>query len=115
MNDNEKKYVEKLLNKYEVKAPTKLDELRELDKKATRFANVFAYIFGSIATLIFGFGMCTAMGVILEGLMIVGIVVGLAGLGLCILNYFIYKALIKKGRNKYASQIQSLSNEILNK
>lgn len=115
MSQNEKKYVEKVLNKYSEKEVTKLDELRALDKKATKGATLFASIFGAISSLIFGFGMCVAMGVILAGYMWVGIIVGIIGILCCILNYYIYKALIKRGRVKYGPQIQALSNEILNR
>ena len=115
MNANEKKYVEKTLKSYEEKEVTKLDELRALDKKAKKGANVFAYVFGSIGSLVLGFGMCVAMKVILADLMIVGIVVGLMGIAMVSGNYFIYEKLLEKGKRKYANQIKELSNELLNK
>lgn len=114
MNTNEKKYVEKTLRSYEEKKPTKLDELRALDSKAKRGANIFAYVFGTIGSLILGSGMCVAMGVILEEYMILGIVVGLVGIAMVSLNYFIYKKLLEAGKKKYANQIKSLSSELLN-
>ena len=82
MNANEKKYVEKTLKSYEEKEVTKIDELRALDKKAKKGANVFAYVFGSIGSLVLGFGMCVAMQVILADLMVVGIIVGLVGIAM---------------------------------
>ena len=75
---------------------------------------IFSYIFGSIASLILGFGMCVAMEVILEGWMWLGIVVGLIGIVFVSINYFIYKRLEEKGRNKYAEEILTLSKELLN-
>lgn len=115
MNTNERKYVEKTLKSYEEKQPTKLDELRNLDKKAREGATVFAYVFGSIGALIMGFGMCVAMQVILADLMALGIVIGLIGIAMVSGNYFIYEKLLEKGKRKYAEQIKSLSNELLNK
>lgn len=115
MNANEKRYVEKTLKSYEEKQVTKLDELRALDKKAKKGANIFAYVFGSIGALVLGFGMCVAMKVILPNLMVVGIIVGLVGILMVSVNYFIHQKLLEKGKRKYADQIKELSNELLNK
>ena len=115
MNTNEKKYVEKTLKSYEEKKTTKLDELRALDKKAKSGANIFAYVFGSIGALVLGLGMCIAMEVILAGNMAVGIVIGLVGIAMVSLNYFIHQKLLASSKRKYAEQIRTLSNEILNK
>lgn len=115
MNNNERKYVEKVLNKFEEKKVTKLDELRKLDRKATQGATVFSAIFGSIWTLVFGFGMCLAMGIIAPGVIpiVAGILVGLLGMLMMGVNYPIYKAILKRGKAKYEAQIKALSEEIL--
>lgn len=114
MSNSEKNYVKNVLNQYEVKDETKLNELKRLDKKAKLPANVFAYVFGSIGSLVLGFGMCVAMKIILADLMWLGIVVGLVGIVMVTINYFIYKKLLENGKNKYREQIQKLSNELLN-
>lgn len=114
MSFNEKKYVEKILSNYSEKELTKLDELRALDRKASKTANLFASIFGAIGSLVLGFGMSVAMGIILENLMWLGIIIGIIGIFMVSINYFIYKKLLIKGRNKYAEQIKKLSNELLN-
>lgn len=113
MNINEKKYVEKILNNYEEKKITKLDELRALDKKASRGANLFASIFGSLGSLVMGLGMCLAMEIIFPGFMWLGIIIGVIGIFMVSINYFIYKRLLTKGRNNYAEKIKKLSNELL--
>lgn len=113
MNTNERRYVEKTLKSYSEKETTKLDELKALDAKAKRGANIFAYVFGTIGALVLGFGMCVAMEVILPGLMALGIVVGLIGIAMVSFNYFIFKKLEAKGKAKYAAQIQEISNELL--
>lgn len=115
MNANEKKYVEKVVRDFSTKEETKLDKLRELNKKARKGANVFAYVFGTIGSLVLGMGMCVAMKVILPELMWLGIVVGLVGILMVSVNYPIYKKLLEKGKNKYSRQILDLSEEILNK
>ena len=114
MNANEKKYVEKTLKSYDKKEVTKLDELRALDKRAKKGANVFAYIFGSIGALVFGFGMSVAMKIILPKLMVLGIVIGLLGIAMVSSNYFIYEKMLAKSKRKYADKIKKISNELLN-
>ena len=114
MTSNDKKYVERVLNDYQEKQTTKIDELKALDKKARKAPLVFAYVFGSISSLVLGFGMCVAMKVIFADLFLLGLLVGIVGLTLCVLNYFIYKAMLKKSKAKYASQITKLSEELLN-
>lgn len=115
INDKEKKYLKNVIEKYSDKEITKLDMLRSLDKKAKKGASIFAYVFGVISSLVLGMGMSIAMKVIFAEYMIIGIMIGLIGLLFVSINYFIYKKLLKKGKNKYAKQILELSNELLNK
>ena len=49
MNRTEKQTAQRILSKYVEKKATELDTLKELDKKANRPANIFAYVFGSIS------------------------------------------------------------------
>jgi hypothetical protein len=44
--------------------------------------------------------------------MIIGIIVGLVGILGVSINYFIYKKLLEKGKNKYGSDIIRLAKEI---
>lgn len=106
--------IKQISNFYKEKQPTKLDELKALNKKAKRPANIFAYTFGSISSLVLGTGMCLAMKVIGNS-MALGICIGVVGLGLVIATYPIYKAILKKRKQKYGAQIVELSNELLNK
>lgn len=105
--------IKQISNFYKEKQPTKLDELKALNKKAKRPANIFAYTFGSISSLVLGTGMCLTMKVIGNS-MALGICIGVVGLGLVIATYPIYKAILKKRKQKYGAQIVELSNELLN-
>lgn len=111
----EQKYIKNVVEQYKKKENTKLEELKALDKKAKRTANTFAYIFGILGSLVLGFGMCVAMKVILAEYMYLGIIIGLIGILMVSVNYPIYKRLLARGKNRYASQILELSNELLNK
>ena len=62
--ENQNKYVMKVRESYVPQEHTKLDELKELDKKVKMPALIFACIFGAVSALIFGTGMCLAMQVI---------------------------------------------------
>lgn len=60
--NTDKIYAEQLANEYAPKDTSKVVALRKLDAKAKLPATVFTYTFGIVAALIFGVGMCLAMG-----------------------------------------------------
>ena len=113
--NTDKIYAEQLANEYAPKDTSKVVALRKLDAKAKRPASVFTYTFGIIAALVFGIGMCLAMGQIgsgTTGSFVLGIlmgVVGMAGMGV---NYPIFKRLLTKGKQRYAFEILELAKEI---
>lgn len=111
-----KKYAEKLIHEYSSKEESKLDELKNLDKHVKTPANVFAYIFGIVGSLILGVGMCLAMKVIggSTALMVVGIVIGVIGIAMVSSTYPIYHVILNRRKNKYAAEILAKSNELLN-
>ncbi len=116
--NTDKIYAEQLANEYAPKDTSKVVALRKLDAKAKRPASVFTYTFGIIAALVFGIGMCLAMGQIgsgTTGSFALGIMIGVVGMaGICI-NYPIYKKLLAKGKQKYAFEIMELAKEISEK
>ena len=116
MDERQKRYVEQIRGAYEEKPQTTFDELVALDKKAKRPALIFALAFGIFAALVLGTGMCLAMEVIFASCvwtMPVGVAVGVVGLGLSGLNYYLYRVLQQKGKDKYGETILSLTNELL--
>ena len=119
MNGNDRDFlVQKIRSQYTEKESTQLDALRELDAKVKRPANVFAYVFGSIGAMIMGAGMSLVMTDIAETVgiadpMVYGIIVGIVGLFMAIINYPVYKGILSSRRKKYAAQIVALSDEIM--
>ena len=110
--------VKNIRSNYEEKQITAFDELKSLDKKVKRPAKVFAYVYGSVSSLVLGTGMCLAMNIIGTGLsfaMPLGICVGIVGMGLMASTYPIYKAIMKSRKNKYSKRIFELSDSLLNK
>lgn len=118
MNRKDQEYlVQRIRTQYTEKQYTELDELKALDKKVKTPANTFAYIFGSASALIMGAGMSLIMTDISEviGLsnpMIPGLIIGIVGMLMAIINYPIYKGILAKRRKKYAQKIISLSDRI---
>ena len=106
---------ERIASEYAPKEDRKIVALMKLNKKAKQGAEIFAYTFGIVCSLILGTGMSFAMGVIGDQTlitMIIGIIVGVVGIFGVSINYFIYKRILEKGKNKYGSDIIRLAKEI---
>lgn len=113
--NTDKIYAEAIANEYAVKDTRKVVQLKKLDAKAKRPAQIFAYTFGIIAALILGVGMCLSMNVIGSGttaMTAIGIVIGVVGIALVSVNYPIYKKMLESGKKKYAADIIRLAKEI---
>lgn len=119
MNKNDQEFlVQKIRTQYTEKEHTGLDELKELDRKVKRPANVFAYIFGSISAIVMGSGMSLVMtdigtSVGVDAPMFYGIVIGAVGMFMAIINYPIYKGILGSRRKAYADKIMALSDKLL--
>lgn len=119
MNKNDKEFlVQKIRTQYTEKEHSQLDELKKLDKKVKKPANVFAYIFGIISAIIMGSGMSLVMTDIgeflgIEQTMTIGIVIGVIGMFFAIINYPVHKKLLAARRKKYADEIIALSDNIM--
>lgn len=112
--NTDKIIAESIAKEYAPRENSKIIALKKLDAKAKRPANVFAYTFGVISSLVAGTGMCLAMQVIGGTIpfMILGIVIGIIGFTCCAMNYPIYKKMLEKGKKKYAYEIVELAREI---
>lgn len=120
MNRNDTQFMaQKIRTQYMERETTELDALRELDAKVKRPANVFSYIFGSVGAIVMGGGMSMVMTEIgatigIANAMVPGIIIGVAGLGMALINYPIYKQIMHSRKKKYASEILALSDKIIN-
>ena len=119
MNKNDQEFlVQKIRTQYTRKSSTRLEELKKLDAKVKRPANVFGYTFGSIGAIIMGSGMSLVMTDIGEMIgmsetMVPGIVIGVIGMAMALVNYPIYKSILASRKAKYADRIIALSDEML--
>ncbi len=113
--NTDKAYAEKIASEYAPKEERRVVALKKLDSRAKRPANVFAYTFGVIMTLVLGVGMCLSMKVIGSGSRLftaLGIVVGLIGIAGVSVNYAIYKRLLEHSKKQYSADILALANQI---
>ena len=119
MSNNDQEFlVQKIRTQYTEKQHTELDELKALDIKVKRPANVFAYTYGSAGAIVMGAGMSLVMTEIgavigLASAMIPGIAIGVVGLGMAVTTYPIYKGILSARKRKYADQVLSLSDRIM--
>lgn len=121
MNRNDAEFiVQKIRTQYMEKDSSEkdLDMLRELDTEVKCPANVFGYVFGSIGAIVMGAGMSLVMTDIgtvigMENTMVPGIVIGVVGMIMAIVNYPIYKKILASRREKYADRILQLSEKIM--
>ncbi len=113
--NTDKIYAEAIANEYAPKNTSKVVALKKLDRKAKSAANLFAFTFGILMTLVLGTGMCFSIGVIGNGntgSFVTGILLGIVGIAGIGINYPIYRKLLASGKQKYAFEIISLANEI---
>jgi len=119
MNRNDQYTAERIRTQYATRQTTELDMLCALDAKVKRPASAFAYFFGSLAAIIMGAGMSLIMTDIgaylgLVDTMIPGIAIGVVGMFMAIINYPIYRGILKCRKEAYKGEILALSNRIIN-
>lgn len=113
--NTDKLYSQRLASDYAPKDTSRVTALRKLDARAKTPATVFTYTLGIVSALVFGTGMCLAMGQIgsgTTGSFVLGIAVGIVGMAGMGVNYPIYKRLLENGKRKYAYEILELAREI---
>lgn len=119
MSTNDQEFlVQKIRTQYTEKQHTELDELKALDAKVKKPANVFAYTYGSVSAIIMGAGMSLVMTDIgavvgLGSAMVPGIAIGVVGMVMALSTYSIYKSILNARKKKYAPEILALSEKIM--
>jgi hypothetical protein len=117
MKDQEK-IVEKIRAEYTLKEVSALDELKALDARVKRPANVFGYVYGCLGAMIMGTGMSMVMTDIgdilgLKDAMPLGVAMGLVGIVMVLSTYTLYKRILTSRKNQYAAEILALSEKVL--
>ncbi len=114
-SSSEQEEIEKIRRKYmtDIKptSATKMERLRRLDASVEKVGTIGALIVGVLGLLIFGFGMAC----ILEWMgtwFVPGIVFGLVGITVMAAAYPFYLYLTARRRQKIASEVLALTEEL---
>ena len=109
--------VEEIRKAYLPKEEDKMEKLRKLHSIPTQKAQSASIAVGVIGALILGTGMSlcmTELGAALGSLaLVLGTMIGLAGIILVALAYPIYNRTLKKERERIAPEILRLTDELL--
>lgn len=112
--------IENIRKKYLPQEEDKMERLRSLHRCAGQKAQAWAIALGVVGALIMGTGMSLAMTDLAEILgtnqdlaMVVGIVIGLAGMVLVALAYPVYNRVLIRERQRIAPEILRLTDELL--
>ncbi len=111
----EQEEIKKIRDKYipPTKEETSMEQLRRLDKSATKGATVVSLIIGILSALVMGVGMCCTMLPGWKQYFIPGIVIGVVGIIGVIAAYPVYNHIVRRKREKLAPEIMRLSEELL--
>lgn len=107
----ESKEVQNIRNKYLPNEENKLEELRKLDSRVQSSGVVEALTIGITGCLIFGVSMCIGLGAIRGGI-ILAVILGILGIAAMLPAYFVYRTKQNAAKEKYASRILELAEEI---
>ena len=111
------KEVEEIRSAYLPKEEDKMTALRRLHAIPTQKAQAASLAVGVIGTLLLGTGMSLCMtdiGAALGNLaLIIGIMIGLAGIALISAAYPVFNRVLKKERERIAPEILRLSDELI--
>ena len=109
--------IEEIRKAYLPKEEDKMTELRRLHAIPTQKAQTLSLTVGIIGLLILGTGMSlcmTELGAALGSFaMVLGILVGLAGLAMVAVSYPLYRRTLEQERAKIAPEIIRLTDELL--
>ena len=100
--------VQEIRSRYLPKEESKLEELKRLDRKVQTSGQIKALTLGIIGCLIFGTGMCLALGVIGSS-MLLGVFVGLLGVLVMLPAYPVCRRCRKKAKAQHQERILELA------
>lgn len=108
----ENKEVQEIRKRYLPQEESKLDELKRLDRCVQDSGVMESLIVGIGGMLLFGLGMCLAMEVIGNSV-ILGILLGLVGAVGMFAAYPVYRRIFSTAKAKYAPRILELTDELV--
>lgn len=113
-SSSQQKEIESIREKYISPTPQedKMEQLRRLDRSATRAGTTVSLAVGVVGALLLGIGMCCTM-LWADTLFIPGVIVGVVGICCVMTAYPLYTRITRKRREKLAPEILRLSDELM--
>lgn len=108
----EQEEIRRIQQKYLPRAENPIEQLRRLDKSASRPGTAAALAAGISGALALGVGMCCTI-VWADALFLPGILIGLAGICGMLAAYPLYAHITRKRREKLAPEIIELTHALL--
>ena len=103
--------IQNIPKKYLAREEDKMEQLRRLDRSATKKGAIISTVLGVVSCLLLGVGMCCTM-VWMDRWLVPGIVIGVIGIIGVAAAYPLYARITKKEREKLAPQILKLTEEL---
>ena len=103
--------IRNIRSKYLPKEEDKMEQLRRLDRSASKKGTVVSVTLGVIGCLLLGVGMCCTM-MWMQNWFIPGVVIGVLGIAAVAVAYPVYNRITKKERETLAPQILKLTEEL---
>lgn len=108
----ENEEIQAIRNKYLPQEESKMDELKRLDRYVQTAGIAESLAVGVGGCLLFGLGMCLAMKVIGDS-MLLGVLIGLTGALGMIAAYPVHRRIYRKTKEKLTPRILELTNELI--
>ena len=102
--------IEAIRKKYLPPQEDKMEQLRRLDRSATRKGTVVSVVVGVIGCLLLGIGMCCTM--VWMQWFVPGVVIGVIGIVGIAAAYPLYTRITRRERERLAPQILKLTEEL---
>lgn len=116
----EQEEIKRIREKYAPREEDTMERLRRMDGGVTKKARGISIALGIVGTLILGFGMSLAMtelsdrfGLQKDYSVLLGAIIGGAGILLICLAFPLYQAVVKRERKKIAPEIIRLTDELM--
>lgn len=107
----ENQEVQEIRKKYLPQEESKLEELKRLDRCVQESGMMESLIVGITGALVFGLGMCLAMDVIGNSI-VLGVLLGLVGAVGMFAAYPVYRKIFDKTKAKFTPRILELTAEL---
>lgn len=104
--------VQRIRNKYLPPVQDRMTQLRQLDKRVTRIAMLWALVAGVVGVLLFGLGMSCCL-VWSDRWFVAGVVIGVVGMLAIAAAYPLYNHVLRREREKAAPEVLRLTDELM--